>query len=85
MRGFGNAALGLLGAAAVAAASDVHELKQDTFPGFISDHNLVLAECKDVHSQLEAHSRADETVQSLRHGAAIAKLSRQSMRRLLPR
>ncbi|KAL9072458.1 MAG: hypothetical protein Q9157_005104 [Trypethelium eluteriae] len=44
MRSFRNAALGLLGAAAVAAASDVHELKQDTFSDFIGKHDLVLAE-----------------------------------------
>ena len=37
-------ALGLLGAAAVASASDVHDLKTDTFKEFISSHDLVLAE-----------------------------------------
>jgi len=41
-----NFALGLLGAAALAAASDVHDLKQDTFKTFVSDNNLVLAECE---------------------------------------
>ncbi|KPI35041.1 Protein disulfide-isomerase [Cyphellophora attinorum] len=30
--------------AAVATASDVHDLKQDTFKGFVGDHPLVLAE-----------------------------------------
>ncbi|KZF22369.1 prolyl 4-hydroxylase, beta polypeptide [Xylona heveae TC161] len=45
MRGFRNAALGLLGAAALAVASDVHDLTKDTFPSFIKEHNLVLAEC----------------------------------------
>ncbi|KAI9680252.1 MAG: protein disulfide-isomerase precursor [Bathelium mastoideum] len=44
MRNFRNAALGLLGAAALAAASDVHELKQDSFPDFIKENDLVLAE-----------------------------------------
>ena len=44
MRSFRNAGL-LLAAAAVAAASDVHELKQDTFPDFVKDNGLVLAEC----------------------------------------
>lgn len=43
MRNF--AALGLLGAAALAAASDVHELKKDTFKPFVDDHDIVLAEC----------------------------------------
>jgi protein disulfide-isomerase A1 len=32
--------------AAVALASDVHQLKKDDFKGFIEEHDLVLAECK---------------------------------------
>lgn len=40
------AALGLLGAAALAAASDVHDLKTDTFRPFVEENDLVLAECK---------------------------------------
>jgi len=45
MRNF--AKLSLLGAAALAAAaSDVHDLKQDTFKSFVSDNDLVLAECE---------------------------------------
>ena len=44
MRSFRNVALGLIGAAAVASASDVHDLKQDTFNDFIKSHDLVLAE-----------------------------------------
>lgn len=31
--------------AAVVAASDVADLKKDTFEGFIKDNDLVLAEC----------------------------------------
>jgi protein disulfide-isomerase A1 len=31
--------------AAIAAASDVHDLKKDTFESFIKEHDLVLAEC----------------------------------------
>ncbi|KAF1352330.1 PDI precursor protein [Delphinella strobiligena] len=42
MRNF--AALGLLGAAALVGASDVHELKTDTFKGFVEENDLVLAE-----------------------------------------
>ncbi|KAL1303342.1 hypothetical protein AAFC00_006741 [Neodothiora populina] len=42
MRNF--ATLGLLGAAALAAASDVHDLKTDTFKGFVEENDLVLAE-----------------------------------------
>ncbi|MCJ1263627.1 protein disulfide-isomerase precursor [Lobaria immixta] len=41
---FRNVALGLVGAAAVASASDVHDLKKDTFTDFIKSHDLVLAE-----------------------------------------
>lgn len=44
MRNF--AAFGLLGAAALAAASDVHDLKKDTFKPFVEENDLVLAECK---------------------------------------
>lgn len=39
-------ALGLLAAAAVATASDVVQLKKDTFDEFIKSNDLVLAECK---------------------------------------
>lgn len=46
MRSFRSAALGFLGAAALAAASDVHELNKDTFGSFVKDNDLVLAECK---------------------------------------
>ena len=45
MKNFKNTAFGLLGAfAAVAAASDVHDLKTDTFKDFVKDHDIVLAE-----------------------------------------
>ncbi|KAI9846874.1 MAG: protein disulfide-isomerase precursor [Sclerophora amabilis] len=44
MRNFRNAALGLIGAAAVASASDVHQLKKDNFEPFVKEHDLVLAE-----------------------------------------
>jgi len=45
MRSFGNIALGLIGAAALAAASsDVHELGKDSFEPFVKEHDLVLAE-----------------------------------------
>jgi protein disulfide-isomerase A1 len=44
MRSFGNLALGLAGAAALAAASDVHDLKADTFRPFVKENDLVLAE-----------------------------------------
>jgi protein disulfide-isomerase A1 len=32
--------------AAVALASDVHELKKDTFKAFVEENDLVLAECE---------------------------------------
>lgn len=37
-------AFGLVGAAALASASDVHDLKKDTFPDFVKENPLVLAE-----------------------------------------
>lgn len=40
---------GLLGLAALAAASDVAELTKDSFNDFVTDNNLVLAECKCFH------------------------------------
>lgn len=43
MRTFTTLAIGLLGAA-VASASDVEVLTKDTFTGFVSDNDLVLAE-----------------------------------------
>jgi protein disulfide-isomerase A1 len=46
MRNFRSIALVLVGAALASAdaASDVHDLKQDTFADFIKSHDLVLAE-----------------------------------------
>ena len=32
--------------AAIAAASDVHDLKKDNFEAFVKENDLVLAECK---------------------------------------
>lgn len=37
--------LGLLGLAAIAAASDVVDLGKDSFEDFTKENNLVLAEC----------------------------------------
>jgi len=39
-------ALGLLAAAAVATASDVVQLKKDTFDEYVKANDLVLAECE---------------------------------------
>ncbi|KAF2084538.1 disulfide isomerase PDI1 protein [Saccharata proteae CBS 121410] len=44
MRNFKNAALVALSAAALSAASDVLDLTKDTFPAFVGDNDLVLAE-----------------------------------------
>ena len=35
----------LAGLAALATASDVHDLTKDTFEPFVKEHGLVLAEC----------------------------------------
>lgn len=45
MRTFGTIALGAA-LAAVASASDVESLTKDTFPSFVKDNDLVLAECQ---------------------------------------
>lgn len=42
------ATLGFIGAAALAAASDVHDLKTDTFKPFVEENKLVLAECEYI-------------------------------------
>lgn len=44
MRSFRNVALGLIGAAAVVSASDVVDLKQDTFKDHIAANPLALVE-----------------------------------------
>lgn len=45
MKGLSNAVYGLIAAAAVAsAASDVYDLKTDSFAKFINEHDIVLAE-----------------------------------------
>ena len=44
MRNLRSVALGLVGSAAVASASDVLDLKKDTFTDFVKSHDLVLAE-----------------------------------------
>lgn len=45
MKTFTALAVGLVGAA-VASASDVASLTKDTFPDFVKENDLVLAECK---------------------------------------
>jgi protein disulfide-isomerase A1 len=45
MRTFTTVALGLIGAA-VASASDVSSLTKDTFTDFVTENDLVLAECE---------------------------------------
>jgi len=47
-------AFGLAALAALATASDVHDLTKDTFDGFVKENDLVLAECKHKHT---FHSR----------------------------
>ena len=39
-------AFGLAALAALATASDVHDLTKDTFDSFVKENDLVLAECK---------------------------------------
>jgi hypothetical protein len=79
MRNF--AALGLLGAAALAAASDVVDLKQDTFKGFVEENDLVLAECEFRFSDQYTTSTYLIIIQSSPPGADTARLSHPSTRR----
>ena len=46
MRHLINSVLAIFGAAAVTSASDVYDLKKDTFDSFIKEKDLVLAECE---------------------------------------
>lgn len=47
-----NLAFGLLAAAAVASASDVVQLKKDDFNEFVSNNDVVLAECTSMRKAL---------------------------------
>lgn len=58
MRTFSAVAVGL-GLAAVAVASDVASLTKDTFPDFVKDNDLVLAECKSFSASAHCHSQQD--------------------------
>lgn len=69
--------------AAIAAASDVHDLKKDTFEAFIQENDLVLAECMfDLQSPPLVYALLTQSAQSLHHGADTARRLRPSMRRL---
>lgn len=72
--------------AAVAAASDVKQLKTDNFKSFIEENDLVLAECKQSRQSTASPSMAMLTIgpQSSPHGAATARRSPPSTRRQLP-
>ena len=41
-------AFGLAALAALATASDVHDLTKDTFDSFVKENDIVLAECKST-------------------------------------
>ena len=48
MRTTQRLAFSLLAAAAVASASDVTQLKKDTFDDFVKTNDIVLAECESI-------------------------------------
>lgn len=73
MGSFGKAALGLaVGLAAVATASDVHDLKADSFAPFINDNKLVLAEFFAPWSAVEECAHCCQLT-DLSPGAVTAK------------
>lgn len=74
-------AVGLLAAAGVVAASDVHDLKTDTFKPFVEEHDLVLAEC-ECRPQYSKHARVLTRVQSSPRGAVTARHSLLSTKKL---
>lgn len=53
MRNLKSGALALLAAATLASASDVHDLKKDTFNEFVQENDLVLAECMSLSVPFE--------------------------------
>lgn len=74
---------GLLGLAALAAASDVHDLTKDSFEPFVKEHSLVLAECRSTKQARvwQKNPKLLTTPQFSHHGAATAKRSPPSMRK----
>jgi hypothetical protein len=74
MRTFTTLALGLIGAA-VASASDVSSLTKDTFPDFIKENDLVLAECKPLATcplgAFSISTRANISLYSLRSTSVL--------------
>lgn len=77
-----NMAYGLLAAAAVASASDVTQLKKDTFEEFVKGNDIVLAECMlPCQVPVALIPQLTRLVQSLPHGAATARPSPQNTRR----
>lgn len=82
MRGIAQAAFGLIAAAALAsAASDVHDLKADSFASFVTKHDIVLAEFFAPWYGAQ-QSESMVLAKYLLLGAATAKLSPPSTRRL---
>ncbi len=86
-----KAVFGLLAAAAVGSASDVTQLKKDTFDDFIKANDIVLAECKFSSTMslvLEALNAwltwLLSPSQSSPPGAVTARPSPPSTRRLPP-
>lgn len=79
-------AFGLLAAAAAVAAaddSDVTQLKKDTFDDFVKTNDLVLAECECFFApSCMPLNPANHALQSLLPGAATARPSPPSTRRL---
>lgn len=50
-------AFGLAALAALATASDVHDLTKDTFNDFVKENDLVLAECESQQYYRRNHDR----------------------------
>ena len=51
-----KSSLAVLGLAALAVASDVHDLTKETFEPFVQENDLVLAECEFIFTP-QHHAR----------------------------
>ena len=78
---------GLIAAAAVGSASDVTQLKKDTFDEFVKTNDIVLAECKHStipdpvcpHGRRRREKRTEKAEKRSREGEGTGRRKRLSL------